>query len=175
MKLRRLKESDAQGMLEWMSDPQIQQWFRFQAGQKNMDNVLEFIRNAKIQPMEGGSIHYAVANETDEYLGTVSLKNINLKDANAEFAISLRVSAQGKGIGILATKAVLERAFEEICLERVYLNVLSENEKAIRLYKKVGFIFEGEFRNCIFLRGRYQSLKWYSMLQSEYFEKWKKG
>lgn len=175
MKLRKLNECDAEGMLEWMNDPKIQYWFRFQGKQKNREDIIEFIRNAEIQPADGKSIHYAIADDADEYLGTVSLKNMNLSDHNAEYAISLRTKAQGNGIGRLATELLLKKAFEEFSLERVYLNVLADNAKAIRMYKKAGFVYEGESRNSIFLRGEYQTLKWYSMLKSEYFEKFLGG
>lgn len=168
MKLRRLDEKDALGMLEWMHDIEISQQFRDDMLSKTKDDVLEFIRQADIVSSDRRSLHYAVAGEIDEYLGTVSLKEIDQQNRNAEYAISLRRMAQGKGVGYIATKEILEIAFHELGLEKVYLNVLSENQRAIRLYEKCGFIFEGEFRNHLFLREQYQNLRWYAMLRKEY-------
>lgn len=171
MKLRALRECDAKGMLEWMNDPQIRQWFRFKTDYTRKEDVLDFISKAKAMPIDGGSMHYAVTNEDDEYLGTISLKNINLSDRNAEYAISLRAKAQGKGIAMQATGLLLKKAFEEIGLERVYLNVLADNIRAVRFYEKTGFIYEGESKNSIFLKEVYRSLLWYRMLREEYDEK----
>lgn len=171
MKLRQLKESDAEGMLEWMQDPQIVQWFRFSPECKERAAVLEFIRDSQSMVLDGTSIHYAIAGQNDDYLGTISLKNINLTDRNAEYAISLRAGAQGKGIGLSATGLLLKKAFYEFGMERVYLNVLEDNKKAIRLYENAGFVYEGAFRKGIFLRGNYRTLKWYSMLREEYLKK----
>lgn len=168
MKLRRLKEKDADGMLEWMQDPEIQKGFCFNAEEKDKAAVLSFIRHANIDLISGKDIHYAISNENDEYLGTISLKDIDMSNRKAEYAISLRRMAQGKGIAAEATQEVLRLAFEKYNLERVYLNVLSENKRAIHLYEKCGFVYEGEFRNHIFLRGEYKALKWYSMLKEEY-------
>ncbi len=168
MTLRKLEEKDADGMLEWMCDPEIQKNFRFIAENKTRQDMLNFIKEAEIRPVEGKSIHYAVVDENDEYLGTVSLKNVNMTAKNAEFAISLRRKAQGRGIGTAASKELLRLAFEQFGMERVYLNVLPENQKAIRLYEKIGFIYEGEFRKHLFFRGEYRSLKWYSMLREEF-------
>lgn len=168
MRLRRLVEKDAEGMLEWMHDPEIQKGFRFNAGQQNMESVLNFIQHADIKLIDGADMHYAIADVNDEYLGTISLKNIELTDKKAEYAISLRSKAQGKGIAFAATKEILRLAFECYGLERVYLNVLADNEKAIRLYEKIGFVYEGAFRKHLFLRGEYKTLKWYSMLREEY-------
>lgn len=168
MILRELQEKDVCGMLEWMHDPEIQKNFRINMAQKTQDDALAFIREAQTVPKEGESVHFAITNEQGEYLGTISLKNIDLTAQNAEYAICLRRDAQGKGIGAIATKELLYIAFEKYKLERVYLNVLSENINAIRLYEKCGFSYEGEFRKHVFLRGEYKTLKWYSILREEY-------
>lgn len=168
IKLRMLQESDASGMLEWMKDPEIQNVFRNDMGKITMEEALEFIRSSRESWEKSGSLHLAVADEKDEYLGTISLKNIDLQAKNAEYAISLRRKAHGKGIGYTATRQLLEYAFSIMKLERIYLNVLSDNEKAIRLYERVGFVFEGEFRKHLYLRGAYRNLKWYGLLRENY-------
>ena len=171
MRLRKLEEKDAEGMLEWMQDPEIQKGFRFNAGQKDMQSVLDFIQHAGIKLIDGEDIHYAIADENDEYLGTISLKNVKMTDKRAEYAISLRGKAQGKGIAMEVTQEILELAFRYYGLERVYLNVLEDNERAIRLYEKSGFVYEGAFRRHLFLRGEYKTVRWYSMLREEYLMK----
>lgn len=172
MRLRRLEEKDAEGMLEWKRDPEMQKGFRFNGNEKDMDSVLGFIRQANVQLIHGKDIHFAIVNEKDEYLGTISLKNISLTDRKAEYAISLRRRAQGQGVATEATNEVLKLAFESYKLERVYLNVLSDNDRAIRLYERIGFVYEGAFRKHLFLRGEYKTLKWYSMLREEYEKKY---
>ena len=172
MKLRKLEKKDAEGMLEWMHDPDSQKYFQVDMLNRTKADVIEFIHRARIDIAEGESIHYAIVDEADEYLGTISLKDLNLVDQNAEYAISLRKKAQGRGIAAEATKELLKRAFLDFKMERVYLNVLSENSRAIQLYEKCGFVYEGEFRNHIFLKGEFKTLKWYSMIKEEYFYKW---
>lgn len=172
MKIRKLELKDAEGMLEWMHNPEIQKCFRFNTENKTLEDVSEFIQTAEIRPMDGRSVHLAVVDDTDEYLGTISLKEIDIVAKNAEYAISLRKCAQGKGVGSAATKEILKMAFEEFGLERVYLNVLADNKVAIQLYEKIGFVYEGQFRNHLFLRGEYKTLKWYSMLKDEYKAKY---
>lgn len=175
MNLRKLELKDAEGMLEWMHDPEIQKSFRYCMGTTRKEDVLEFIRTAETRPVEGKSIHYAIVDEKDEYLGTISLKDVSLTAKSAEYAISLRRKAQGMGIAAQATRELLKLAFETFKMQRVYLNVLADNDKAIRLYEKCGFTYEGEFRRHLFLRGEYKTLKWYSMLDEEYFERISRG
>lgn len=131
--------------------------------------MLKFIANAKIVPTDGEDLHYAVVDESDEYMGTISLKALNEKDGNAEYAISLRRKFWGKGVAQSATKELLETAFNKLSLEKVYLNVLADNERAIHLYEKCGFQMEGEFKNHLYLEGKYKNLRWYAMLREDYF------
>lgn len=162
--LRALRAEDADGMQEWMQDPDIQNNFREGMEKRTREDILDFIRTADTIFRDGGSVHYAVVDDTDEYMGTISLKEINLTDRHAEYAVCLRKKAQGKGLAKEATEELLRLAFEENGLHRVYLNVLSENRRAIRFYEKLGFRLEGESVDHLFLRGAYHSLRWYAVL-----------
>ena len=148
MYLRGLEEKDAPLMLEWMHDIDIKKSFRKNFQDVTLADVCDFCENAKI-PIEltdGQSIHYAIIDDSNEYLGTISLKEIDLKSMSAEYAISLRKGARGKGIAFVATGLILEKAFYEWRLRRVYLNVYGDNISAVKLYERSGFRFEGEFR-----------------------------
>lgn len=158
--LRKLMEKDAEKMLEWMHDPDINCYFRFDANDMNMERTIEFIIKSNESKTDR---HYAIVNEDDEYLGTVSLKNIDYKNKKAEYAISTRKKAHGTGVAYEATKEIIRIAFEELNLNRLYLNVLSINERAIKFYEKVGFIFEGESKQDIYIRGNFYNLKWFGI------------
>ena len=166
--LRKLDLKDTAGMLEWMHDDDIQQRFQVDMGNKTLGDVREFIERSQCSVADGGDVHLAIADERDEYLGTISLKHISLRDRHGEYAISLRRCAQGKGIATDATHQLLTISFRDWMLERVYLNVLSENTKAIHLYERCGFVYEGTFRKHICLKGEFKALKWYSILKEEY-------
>lgn len=125
---------DAEGMYEWMSDPEITCFFRFDASSVTLDTCKDFILHAYNDP---NTIHYAIAGEDDEYLGTISLKNITDKDA--EYAISTRKKAHGTGAAYQATMQLITIAKEKYELSEIYLNVKSYNKRAIHFYRKCGF------------------------------------
>ena len=170
--LRELQEKDAPLMLEWMHDLNIQRGFQKKFTTATLDQVNEFISNAVINemPSQGESLHYAIVDEQDEYLGTISLKDIDWKNQSAEYAIATRKSAQGRGIAFAATGLLLKKAFRELNLHRVYLNVLADNAAAIRLYERSGFVFEGEFRDHLKREDHFVNWRWYGILQSEFNE-----
>lgn len=166
--LRSLQEKDAVNMMEWMTDPFIICFFRFDATNVSIDSCLSFIRKST---NDRDCRHYAIVDEKDEYLGTISLKNINTVTKDAEYAISTRCCAHGTGAAGDATKEILLIAFKNLGLEKVYLNVLEDNLRANAFYRKVGFKFERMEKNALEIRGKSRNLNWYSMSKNDYLEK----
>ena len=85
MKLRNLCLKDAPGMFEWMTDPERAQHFSFIPGNVTMESVEGFINKAV---QFSSDRHYAIVDDSDEYLGTISLKDINEDHKRAEYAIA---------------------------------------------------------------------------------------
>ena len=156
IRLRGLQPKDALGMLEWMTDPKITQFFRFDASKVTEESCLAFISGAALQE---NCRHWAIADETDTYLGTISLKEIDR--SSSEYAISTRSCAHGTGAAMEATRQVLRIAFEELGLNRVYLNVLAENGRANAFYRKAGFCFTHTEKDAVAIRGEMKDLNWY--------------
>ena len=168
VKLRQLKLEDTQGMQEWMTDQECKKWFQFPQEYALKENIEKFIGSASVELKDGASIHWAISSLEDEYLGTISLKDVDIRVGKAEYAIALRNKVRGKGIGQQATNLILDKAFHEYHLNKVYLNVISNNEKAIRMYEKCGFHHEGEFKNHIYAGDKICSIKWYAIFKEQY-------
>lgn len=170
--LRELQEKDAPLMYEWMHDPEIQIRFQKRMMEKTLEDAENFCRSAVLSSKleNGQNLHFAIVNDQDEYLGTISLKKIDCDNKSAEYAISTRRKAHGTGVAKASTGLILKKAFKEYGLHRVYLNVLADNKPAIRLYEKCGFVFEGESREHLILEGKYINLKQYGILENEFDE-----
>lgn len=168
--LRELKEKDAPLMLEWMHSEETKHFFRKNMQSITLEQAVAFCKNAEIplEMQDGMNLHLAIVDEQDEYLGTISLKDFNTSVKSAEYAISMRAKACGKGIAFQATKEILRKGFKEYGLHRIYLNVLADNVRAVHFYEKCGFLYEGEFRDCLLLDHKYASLKFFGMLEQDY-------
>ncbi len=174
IKLRELRENDAPLMLECLHDSEVQKGLKKRMMDLTLEDAVSFINKARTgKPYTTGeNLHYAIADdETDQYLGTVSLKNLDMENATAEYAIITRKQAQGSGAAFLATGLILDKAFNEIGIHRVYLSVYSNNIPAIKLYEKSGFKYEGEFRDHFIIDGKHVGWKWYGILKEEYNKK----
>ena len=71
------------------------------------------------------------------------------------FGIMVHDDYQGQGVGKALTAAVLEAADRWLDLARIELEVFSDNEPAIHLYKRFGFEIEGRKRKDFFRDGQY--------------------
>lgn len=162
--LRKLKLKDAEYMLEWMKDPAVNAFFNINFAEYTQEKVLEFISES----FNDVNQHFAVVNEEDEYMGTISLKNISNVDKNAEYAVAFRSCAHGKGMAKEATEKLLKYGFKTLGLNKIYLNVLMENIRARKFYDKMDFFQEGVFRKHILVNGKFQDLCWYSILREDY-------
>ena len=91
-----------------------------------------------------------------------------MENLNAEYAITTRKKANGRGIAFEASRLLLNRAFNYYGLHRVYLTVFSDNIAAIRLYEKCGFKYEGELREHIKIGDKYMNWKLYGLLREDF-------
>lgn len=134
MRLRALKKEDAPLMLEWMHDPDVVEHMLEDFQSKTLSDCIAFIDSANLT---NDDRHFAIADERDEYQGTVSLKHI--RDKKAEFAIVIRKKAMGRGISKYAMKTILEYGFSVLQLDYIYWFVNPVNSRGLKFYNKNGY------------------------------------
>lgn len=92
---------------------------------------------------------------SDQLVGFAWLWHVNYIDCNAEFSIFLTgTDIMNKGLGTDALRAILSFGFENLPLERIYLQVRASNKRAIRSYEKAGMSLEGTLRKSKRFRGK---------------------
>lgn len=134
MELRLLELKDAPLMLEWMHDDNVIKDMQANFKAKKISDCETFILNSKD---DNHNLNLAIVDENDEYMGTVSLKHI--KDNHAEFAITIRTSAMGKGYSTFAINEIIKIGFSKLKLKTIYWYVSKENKRAIKFYDKNNF------------------------------------
>ena len=81
----------------------------------------------------------------DQIIGLLFfIPNAKKKNAHTgEFGVNVHPDLQGLGVGRQLIRALLKWAKENATIEKVFLNVFDTNDRAIRLYKDLGFVEEG--------------------------------
>ena len=133
MRLRNLEMRDARRMLEWMHDYFVVEKMQTNFLNKTIEDCQSFINNSHSEK----ELHLAIVDDSDTYMGTVSLKRIT-KDT-AEFAIAVRRDAMGQGYSIWAMNEILKMGFEKYRLKYIYWCVSTNNIRALRFYDKNHF------------------------------------
>lgn len=168
MRLRDLELKDAPLMLEWMHDESVVEKLRGNFREKTIGDCENFINASRNKEKD---IHLAIVNDENEYMGTVSLKSIDRVNNSAEFAITVRKAAMGRGYSWYGMEEIIRLAFEEYGLESVYWCVSRENDRAVRFYDKHNFHEALDIPASILSRYMgMEGLKWYSVLKGDIFE-----
>ncbi len=104
----------------------------------------------------------------NKLIGTCKLLNLNFIDRNGELQIRIGDRHnQSKGYGQQAIKLLVDFAFKDLNLTRIYLFVFDDNTRAIKAYQKIGFIEEGILRKHAHIDGKYRNVIIMGLLREE--------
>lgn len=105
----------------------------------------------------------------DRPIGEVMLVDLDQRNGSAQLGIFIGEAEEwGKGYGTDAVHAIVDFGFAELRLERIWLNVWTENPRAQRAYEKAGFVHEGTIRHDRFEHGAHTSGHVMSILRDEW-------
>ena len=78
--------------------------------------------------------------ESQKLIGDIGISSIDSKNKNAEIGMAIGdKNYWSKGYGTDLVKTILKFCFEDLNLNKVYLDVWEENKRAIGCYSKCGF------------------------------------
>ena len=111
--------------------------------------------------VETGKVAQFIILLDKKSVGSVYLRDIDYDKKSAEYGIFIgEESARGQGVGTKSAALILQYAFEELKLEKIFLRVYKDNLGAVKSYTKVGFKdngnvekvdVNGESREVIFI------------------------
>ncbi|TDF98960.1 N-acetyltransferase [Paenibacillus piri] len=117
---------------------------------------------------QNGDLVLAIANEDDQLIGWIFLQHIEYEHGRAGIGILLSPEARGRGYGLSAMRQMVAIGFGQLRLNKIYLTTRGINEQAIGLYKKVGFVVEGQLRKHGYSGGQYYDTYFMGLLASEW-------
>ena len=112
----------------------------------------------------------AIVTEEGRHIGWIDLKNIDKLNKHAELGVAIGDKTYwGKGYGFSAMKEMLQWGFNELDLNKIWLRVEVDNEKAIKSYKRIGYVEEGILRQDRLRNGEFVDRLRMSILRHEFF------
>ncbi len=165
--LRRHQAGNLGAFTRWYTDPEVARLTRYQAGPMRVDEVRRFFE-ARVSGT--GSLALAIhLRGSDRLIGTCAFSQLDGDNGSALYHITIgERDCWGHGYGTEATGLMLEHAFGTLGLHRVALTVFAFNERAIRAYRRIGFVVEGRSREAIWRDGQFTDEIQMSILEPEW-------
>lgn len=167
MEIRRLQKSDLLTRVLWMNNPAVYSTMHFalpitiEGTEKWFDDNVDNEKRADMVLIEGGEI-----------VAFAGITNIDKTLRKGESYTFVNPEMQGKGIGTIARRLVLDFAFGELGLNKVFAYTNEDNVASCRLSEKLGFTLEGRFRQeYVNKNGELKDRLYYVLLKEEWLNK----
>ncbi|MDI9421421.1 MAG: pyridoxal-phosphate dependent enzyme [Bacillota bacterium] len=162
--IRRFNKGDIGNKVRWINDERNNQYLHY-------DLPLEYDKTVRwFERVEGQSDRYDAIIEVDgRPVGLVGLLNIDQKNGKAEYYIAVgEQEYKGKGVASKASAMLLDYAFDQLDLNKVYLYTEVGNVAAQRLFERIGFEKEGLLKEDLRVDGKSLDRYLYGICRTDY-------
>ncbi|HEX8569912.1 MAG TPA: UDP-4-amino-4,6-dideoxy-N-acetyl-beta-L-altrosamine N-acetyltransferase [Caulobacteraceae bacterium] len=163
--LRDLEDDDNDRLFRWRREPEVDRWM---AGLPPEDPVIHrhWFESFRFDPMERRGWIITVDAEPCGFLALTGLSGAHRRGEWGWFIGDPK--ARGRGAGRAAQVLGLDRAFHELQLEKVWSEVLADNEIALKAQAGAGFRREGYLRRHVLKDGRFHDVVLLAILKEEW-------
>jgi diamine N-acetyltransferase len=148
-------------VMTWVNDREVMQYF----AARQTDITEEEERRYLATLLASKSDRAWSIFEGDTYVGQCSINQIYWPARNGRLFIVVRKEHQGRRLGPRAIELLLERAWSELGLHKVWLIVRRDNRSALAMYTRLGFDFEGVLRDEYFVQDVFHDMVRMSVLE----------
>jgi diamine N-acetyltransferase len=105
----------------------------------------------------------------DKHIGNTGIYHIDWVHRRGEFWVLIAEQSHWKqGIGKEVASLMLNYVFQNLNLNKLYLNVSADNKQALSLYKKLNFQQEGILKEHYFIEGKYIDIVTMAILRKNF-------
>jgi diamine N-acetyltransferase len=166
VELAALRPDDSPALFEWINNPRLVTLSAAFRPVSQQDHDTWF---ADVQRRADTRIFGIRLTDGDRLVGSCQLHSIHPVHRCAELQIRIGAEdARGRRVGTEATRLLLRYGFENLGLHRIYLHVFATNDRALRLYRRVGLRTEGTLREAACIEGVWTDVILMAILRSEY-------
>jgi RimJ/RimL family protein N-acetyltransferase len=146
------KEHISNKYVQWMNDSDVTRYLET-GGDYTLEKLASFISDVEKKNILFWAIHIVA---TGNHIGNIKIDPLNIKRLTGEYGIMMGDKSEwGKGYAKEASTLVINYCFNNLNLRKITLGVISENQSAINLYKRLGFEIEGVYKKFGFYNMKY--------------------
>lgn len=168
--LREYSIDDWQDVLEYQSQPDYLRFYDW--SERDEQSVKEFVGQFISAQAEALRIKYQFAvtlSETGRLIGSAGIRKEKQEAVEGEIGVELNPAYWGKGYAAEAIRAVMRFGFDDLGLHRIWVKIISENIRSVRLVERVGMRLEGRLRENEWFKERWWDTLIYGMLDYEWY------
>ncbi len=150
----------------------LDMWLPWPRFTQKVEDSLKYLFDKEEETKKGKKVEYGLYIK-NEYIGNVSIHNINEKEKSAELGAWISASHSKKGYATEALKILEKEGFESLGFNRLQLLCDEENKGSAGVAKKCGYKYEGKLREYIFNKyfDSFRNFLVFSKLKGEYKKK----
>jgi RimJ/RimL family protein N-acetyltransferase len=154
--LRALELDDLDRTYKWHNDPELYKTLGGPFRYVSRATDEEWLRKKQLFSTEEVNLAICLTSNL-QHIGNIYLRNIDWVARHGELQIWIGEPDQrSKGYGQAAVRLLIKHAFQDLGLLRLYLFVLEDNQPAIKVHEKCGFVVEGRLRKHFFKDGKFR-------------------
>ncbi len=152
--------------LSWLHDYDVNRFMETDGRPSSLEALKSYVENINNKNTLFLAIHL---KENGNHIGNIKLSNIRYIHGTAEFSLLLGDKNEwGKGYAKEASILLIDHGFKRLNLRRLMLGVIKEHLSAFHLYKNLGFIEEGIYRQHSFYDGELRDAVIMGLLKNEW-------
>ncbi len=163
LRLLQLGDADALHALIVKNLDRLKPWFDWVHDDYGPGETAEFLRLCEERLQACADFSYGVRRGS-ELIGVTGLHKIDWGNRIARIGYWLDRESTGNGIVTKSVRALVQYAFETLLLHRIEIRCAPDNVASRAVPERLGFAMEGEHRDALRLRDRFQSLTMYALL-----------
>lgn len=171
--LRPVQESDIPLFQKWMNNPKVTHFLANVFPITFIDEKNWYDSNSK--STKDRVILAIVDRKTKKLIGTMGMNNIDYISGVATTGSVIGDERYwGKGYGTEAKMLLLELAFNELNLRKLYSEVIVYNERSLAFSNKCGYKEEARLKEHYYRSGQYHDQVILSVFRSDWQDVWEK-
>lgn len=159
--LEALSVAHLANVMTWVNDREVMQYFANRQTDISEEQERGYLESLIASKNDRA---YSVFAEDETYVGQCSINSIYWPARNGRLFLVVTKAQQHRGFGSAALQGLIERAFGEHGLHKLWLIVRRDNRSAQAMYLKHGFDFEGVLQDEYYVGGRFFDMVRMSLL-----------
>ena len=167
--LRAVERQDASLIHRWFNDPVVMAGWGWSAPARSMHTVADQVEEWLAREVAFGRPEALVAESlVGDPIGLVIVRIDRPEAHSVELSLLVDADRWGQGFAIDMMQTTLEACFDSWGVRRIGVRVEEGNERALALYRRLGFKEEGRLRQAAFRAGRHADVLLFSLLSGEW-------